>query len=397
MKRNREWLTTDWDHRDPRNDLTDIDCGHYLAALDALPNSLRQLLEDNTMHVQLDEFNGRYKPVKIVKKRDDECLQGRDNFFVYGKNGKRIPLTEDEWQNLLGLKVNSEDVFETDEIELETLDHAYTAPLDRWDILFDQTEYVSEAKRFIEWYNNGWIKLEKGQTPLNHIKQLQEELTYSSDWFPLYPDKRFHSKKAKQIAQLIKSQNLTKQALGKLIGSPQSPDEHQFKFVCKMRTDAKKLNPGKEKARVYQSAQNMMDQIAKSRRSLSTVSQIISKSDKSKLWNLWKEKQIITHGEIKLLDWQFKQFQIRKELQQYITDGSITVQEATQEYWKRMKLATERVELTKEEFPEWLTCQINIEIVEMEEEFAPQNWLPSDYQLEKEEEDNCYLILEEER
>lgn len=159
------------EHRDPKSDLTDIETGRYLQGLQDLPQSVRQLLEDGNLHVVLDEFG---VIVKLIRKRDPEFLNGREDYFVIDQLGRRIPVTEEELDAQLGIEHNPDDVYNCSEVTLEGLDaqryseggedeeedHAveitgelvseYVPPMDRWDVIYDATEYTQTARRIVE-------------------------------------------------------------------------------------------------------------------------------------------------------------------------------------------------------------------------------------------------------
>lgn len=328
------WLVDSWDHRDPQDDLHDIDCGRYLQALHTLPQSLRQLLEDNSLYIELQEIDNKYQVTKITKKRESEFLQGTEKYFVYDDEGNRIPLSENEFDKLLNLEHDSEDLFETNEIQLETLDSEHTAPMDVWDIVFDASEYIKEAEVFVNAWNEGRInpQLITNNDPEEHLQAMQDTSIYSADWFPYAADKRIHSNRAKEIAEAIVKRDLTKAQLGAMIG-PREPD-CRVRAAQAMKIKAKKLKPGKEKADLLIKAQKLLLQTAKDfRKKQLPCYPTISNSDKNKLWTLWKEKEILLHKETKLISWQFERWYKQKlqlelqsqveEIQQCLKVGSL--------------------------------------------------------------------------
>jgi hypothetical protein len=334
------WLVDEWNHRDPQDLLHDIDCGRYLQELHRLPQSLRQLLENNDLYVELREIDNKYKVVKIIKKREAEFLQGTERYFVYDNKGQHIVLSEDEFDELLNIQHNPEELFEQEDIEFQTLNSEYTAPMDVWDLVFDASEYVKEAEKFVTAWNEDRLSssLIHFQSPEKHLKEMQETGIYSADWFPYAADKKLHSNKAKRIAKAILDKDLTKAQLGAMIG-PKEPDT-RVRAAQTMKNKAKYLKKGKEKGELLVKAQKLLLQVSEEYRKGKQVSlePPISNSDRNKLWSLWKEKTIETQGKIQLMPWQFERwYKIKlqretepkfKSIEQLEKDGILTRDEA---------------------------------------------------------------------
>jgi hypothetical protein len=330
------WLVQEWDHRDPRNKLDDVDCGHYLEELQNIPDNLRQLLQDGDMHIEVCEIDGKYRVVKIVKKREPEYLQGKDRFFIFDDEGNRIPLSEEEYDELLNLRHNPEDIFIAEEVDLQTLDSDHTAPMDTWDIIFDATEYLSEVDSFIQQYNSGRVRLPPGMTPQERLRSLADVSVYSADWFPYPADKRIHGARAKQIARRIEDESLTKRQLGALLG-PREGDQRP-RLVREIRAKAQKMHTCREKGTLLVRANKIMEQVHtdRKRRRHHMQPDLVCDSDRSKLWGLWRRKQIEQDGSVKLTSWQFERA-YRLKLQKKVTAEEITGEEAQELLVERMK------------------------------------------------------------
>jgi len=130
--RNPGVLSSELEHRDPTDDLTNVDDGKAISAVDMLPHTHRQLLQEGNINVQLSEVAGRYRLTKLVKKREAAYLQGTDKYFVTDKFGARIPVSEEVFDILIGIEKNPDDVYEAGEVISIEKDH--TPPMDRWDL-----------------------------------------------------------------------------------------------------------------------------------------------------------------------------------------------------------------------------------------------------------------------
>lgn len=300
--KNGKWLCSDWDHRDPRDDLHNVDDGLYLSALQRLPGSIRLLLQDSEMHVEIEEVDGVPLVTKIIKRREPEYLKGHENFFIFDDEGKRIPLSEEEYNELLGFKKDSEDVLNMEGDDLQSLDSEWTPPMDVHDVIYDATEYVHTVQRLVE---SEPFQKQSNQRKIEIIKKLQNDLIYSADYFPYPKDKRFHTEASKKVAKLIFDEDLTKQQLGAMLG-PRCPDK-RAEYVKELRARASKMMPGVDKARTLKKAQKVYDSLIRDRKAgRSAESSIFSDSDRAKLWALWRAKEAKNKGSVKLLSWQFK-------------------------------------------------------------------------------------------
>lgn len=308
MTRNINWLVSDWDHRDPCDDLHDIECGLYLQALQNLRDNYLCLLQDSNMHVELREYGGQYHICKIVKKREPEYIQGADKFFIFDSEGKRIPLSEEEYNELLGTGASKEDVFEAADLDLQTIGSEHAAPMDVWDIIFDATEYFREVNRLVD---NEEFQALPMEMKRQQLADLAETLIYSADWFPYSQDKRLHSFEAREIAVQIEK-GLSRQKLASLLGT-RDVVEKNMELALKIEAQAKKLMAGPRKGEMLVKARNLKDAVYKMRRETKPARQNpISDSDRSKLWTLWREREMRVNGEVKLMPWQFKKLYMAK-------------------------------------------------------------------------------------
>ena len=395
MRRNVGMLVSELQHRDPQDDLSDVDCGRYLDAIQRLPQNTRQLLQEGDMHCELREIDDRYRVVKVVKKREPEFLQGSERHFVFDQEGQRIPLTENEFDKALGLAADPDDIYETDHLQLETINSESVPPLDRWDVTYDASEFLNEAQRFIRNWNEG---ITDGiQDPVKHMEDLANQLIYSADWFPYAADKRIHGSRAREIARKIISGEIkTKQQLGATLG-PKVTDRRPQK-VKELRSRAEEKEPGRGKAALLIRANKIVDKYCKDLRSLERQPDPISDSDRAKLWALWRMQRMKDDGEVKLMPWQFEKAYGAK-LKKQITAGEITHEQANRMLTERMQqhfgqkpqLITRDIDL---EMPVWLK-EAPLPPLTMEDdyEFTATGWLanPSSLMDEPEEDWQDYI------
>ena len=357
---NGHFLCSEWDHREPSCDIKDVETGKYLSALQDLPNSIRQLLEDSEMFCEVDDVEGSYHVTKIIRKRPAEYLTGEEHYFIFDKDGRRIPLTEEQFSELLGMKSSEDDVLNLDGEMLEGLNSEYTCPLDKHDVIVDYTEYVRKARAILsgEWpYQN--ISNGKKRELLHEA----EDLIYSADWFPYPQDKRLHSSHARKVASLIESRNLSKQQLGALLG-PKDPDTRMAE-VKKMRAIAAKMKSSPGKAKLLGRAQSIFDQMTKQRKAKKTAeTALVDATDRSKLWAMWRERKALIEGQVELMSWQFQKA-YRAKLDKLVSQSLITKEEASERLTERTKalygegISPVKVERTKAPLlsvqkPDWL-------------------------------------------
>lgn len=353
------WLVSDWDNRDPQDDLHNIDDGKYFEGLSRLRDSHRQMLEDSEMRIELKEIDGKYYVTKIVKKREPEYLQTTKSFFVLDKEGKRVYIDEEEWERITGGTHNPEDVYNVDDVEFVGLEE-HTAPMDVWDVIFDATQYITEAQQFIQAYNEGRIELSPGETPIQRLQEMQDELIYSADWFPYPVDKRLKNPVALQIAAEI-DKGLSRGQLAyrlRRLRRNRSNDT-QREDIEKMIKYADKLPPGPERAYVRKQAQRLKEQMY-TNNSEQHYEPTLSNSDRRKLWDMWRERELRVNGKCMLTSWQFEAL-YRVKLQRLGVDrdtaNSMVAEAMERVYKKRPKniQARQNRPSVPSELPEWLT------------------------------------------
>lgn len=365
--RNKGWMTHEWDARDPNNALQDIDTGRYLNALSELPNNIKQMMYDGNMHITVDEVEGHWRIVKIVKKREPEYLTGSNNFFILDTDGNRIPVDEEEWDRLTGGHRNPEDVYEYEGVQLQGLEE-HSTPMDVWDILFDATAYINQIRNL---QNITWMP---PYQKLVEIKKSQKEDIYSADWFPYSQDKRIHSERARKIAKQILAGGISRGQLASMLRVSQ---DHRVTAASKMKAQGLKMPLGKERAQLLLKAESIKEDI---RRSPHRAPEGIPAADKAKLWSIWRDYEMFTKGSVILTSWQFEKmyraklarYGIRgKEAQQLVKDRM------TKLYKAQPTLKDPPVTITSEtaNLPDWM-LEIPEEEVEQEEyEFSPVDWM----------------------
>ena len=336
MKRNRGWLVDDWNNRDPDdNDLNNIDDGKALSALSALSGNHRLLLQESDTHIELSLLGDFYRVAKIVKKREPEYIQGQDQYFITDKYGDRIPITEDKMDELLGINHNPEDIFNSSEVELEALEHTHTTPRDVWDVIFDATEGINRIQILTnsqEWQKHAtlpsrWyrercktreefekrkeIEWNGSTTDITELKKSDVEWLknsiYSADWFPYPVDKRIHHPRAKDIANRIKQGEFkTRQELSTVIGKTKIVDTRP-EMAKQILKSAEGIRHGEKRAALYKKAQLITDQYRKSSPGrLVSERNIIPAGDRKKLWDLWRDQQMLSGKTVELLPYQYK-------------------------------------------------------------------------------------------
>lgn len=346
-------LVSDFAHRDPKDKLHDVDCGHYMAVLSTFSHNLRQLLEDSSMFVEMDEISkDYYRPSRIIKKREAEFNQGTEVFFAYSSDGKRVNLSEEDYNHLLGLQKNPEDVMEHGEMVLTSFESEYTSPHDSWDITFDCSDANIVWKQLTQsdsWQTHGLLPdtiakrrysnpdeytkrvehIQKVHTAsvINSYKRsdmewIQNELVYSADWFPYPRDKRLHHPRAKKIAQIILNSDLSKAELGRMLAD--NTVDKRFEISQDLIRRASNMPMGKSRAKLLVQAQKTKAAYFEARKNKSTA---IPQTDKTKLWELWTKRQLEIHGKTKTTSWQFHKM-LSGKLIKLIQKGELSLGEA---------------------------------------------------------------------
>jgi len=328
-------LGQDLNHRDPISNLTDVETGKFLQALDDLPHSIRQMFDDSNMRVEVTEIEGVPRITKIIKKREPEFVQGKDQFYVLDEVGRRVPISEEQYDRMLNLSQDPEDVL-SGNFDVQTLTHEHTAPMDTWDICYDASAFVafytsvkkslmndniSSALWAVENEIDNLINAQKlTVTEANVLvnkfitntseffHEMSEYLIYSANYFMYSADKRVHHYRAKEIMKQIQEKNLTKRQLGALIG-PGIKEDQRLIVAKQLQEQAKALKPSPVKGRLMLKAQALRNNYyqAKKRGEI-TFSSAIPQSDKNKLWQAWNEKQLKENGSLQLMSWQFARY-----------------------------------------------------------------------------------------
>lgn len=421
-------LIDELSHYDNQTGVNDILCGRYLDAIQALPQHIRMMFQDSDMHVILDENN---RVVKIIKKRDPEFLTGTEKTFWLDEYGRKIPLTEDEMDAQLGLEHDPEDVYAHPDVEMcglgeigvldeefvedddadfdlatelvedeshHTVVSEYVAPLDKWDIIFDATDYLRHCKSLIEvsrfivqvkstlsqnyWKSDLDTKLEilnnlfdggfvitKGmfKEALNfskmsaserndYLDKLADDLIYSSDLFIPIADKRIRNVLA---ADLEKNAGmLSKQELARALSQKV---DMRVKNSVELTAKAVKMPKGREKGKTLLRAQAMKISRINAIRALRSftfvptdpesetdkrwtmvgckttkTTQSISQAESRAIWDAWRNAQVAKDGYVKLPHWLFKKAYSRKLLT-LVSKNIIKYDDATVELSDKME------------------------------------------------------------
>ena len=396
------WLVSDWDHRDPNSDLEDIETGKCLEAIDSVGQLTRMLIESTDFHPTIEEdSDGHCHIVKLIRKRNSEFKQGRETHFVYDKEGTRINLSEEQFDSLLGINHNPDDVFNTEDIDLETLDSSYTAPRDDWDVVWDETE-VRRAHKQLQTreFWDSWTEEQKdeelqllrdGEHPdYEGVKE------YSSSYFPYPADRRMVSPKSMLIASQIRETGITRGRLARLLSEPPKHDLRPEKSKA-LKEQALKLPLGKERARLLGQAQAMMACYTKSMKAMRkrgqtpVVGHSISATDKKALWAMWKDQQVATTGSCELTQWQYEKALYAKLVRTGVDvkDARHRVRLAVKKLYNSNRIGRlvsyESAKHQQEANAEWLQkLQPVSETVTEDDNWQPQEWLPSHAEISNE-------------
>jgi len=385
------WLVSDFDHRDPDDELHDVETGRCLEALDYLPGNLRLLIQDNHCRVHIKEVDNSYRAVKIIKKREAEFLQGSENYFIYDKFGIRINLSEEEYDKLLGLEHNPEDVFNAEDVELETLDSDQNAPMDVWDVVWDASDYVNTAQRMIE---SGASEYELGLLREGQHPQHEDVKEYSADFFP-YPSYRStYSHRAVEVEAKILSDNLNRAGMMKMLYPAQHEDQRAAK-AAKLKAKARTLPLGKERARLFKQAEAMLNSWRKAQKTKKKIaSSELSRSECRRLWETWRKRQIDLHGSVELTHWQWAKMYYAKLKRQGIQQREaedLTCRKVKELYNQTIEPEgfVENISKLRSNtvLPEWIK-EKGVPLETADYDYQPSDWLPSLTQLDVRENTN---------
>lgn len=137
------WLTSDWDYRDNQNDLVDPDAGFI-----EINQRLRGDLESFDMRLSTEQMGDFHEISSISVRRDPECITGEYQYKVIAPDGSQIRLTDEEADKLIGIQSNPEDMYNA--CEKVCLESEYSAPLEKWDLTYSAIDYISEARKLLK-------------------------------------------------------------------------------------------------------------------------------------------------------------------------------------------------------------------------------------------------------
>lgn len=386
------WLVSELDYRDGTNPLNDISTGAYLGEMERLSQSHRQLREDSDMHVELDLIGDFYQVVKCVRKRPAERMNGEESYFYYDREGKKIPVSEEEFDRLIGIHRNKEDILEQEENEVMSLDSQHDAPLDKWDIVFDLTEVIKEQRKFVAICEKSEKKIDPNWAR-KLLQGMAEAGTYSANWYP-YPKLNKLSHYAKQVVKKIEENDLSHDDMMIALGYKFTDKRNKQLELLQKKFD--KMPLGKEKAKLAMNIQRLKKDVFKANQ---TNNVMITQNERNTLWSIWRENQIKRHGKVKMTKWHFENA-LKTKLIKEISAGRITVQEAEmklskaieQNFGKKDKAKIENKKETIKDYPEWIEkAQSNTQSEQQEEfDFAGGDW------FENQQIPECELFLTEE-
>ena len=383
------WLCSEWDNRDPNSDLEDIETGKFLDAIDSLPQLTRQLLEDSDLRVDLEEVNNRYEVVTIVKKREPEYLNSKSSFFILDANGDKVTLSEREFDALLKIQHNPEDLYEVDGLDLTSLEGHYSTPKDIWDTLYNSKEYLKTARTLLQ--NDKW-QARPRSAKAKQLKQIADgksaefpdSSVYSADWFYYTQDKRLHTKRTKEIAEIISTQDISASQLKSLIAQFKPPYDARPAKAAKLRQEAENLPLGRKRALKLQRADRMMECHHVTRRAqLKQGWQEIPQDEVNKLWDLWRECHLKAHGKVSLTYWQYEKMVFEKQIRSGMLpkDAAVYTKARVKEQYG-VDVQTERyvpvaLKLTQSTMPDWLNSLKERDVEPQSEDiFEQADWLP---------------------
>jgi hypothetical protein len=385
------WLTTDWDHRDPDHDLEDVETGKCLDAIDGVGGLTRMLLESTDFHAQVEDEDGHYRITKLIRKRNPEFQQGKEVYFVYDDEGRRISLSEDQMDHVLGLTHNPEDVFEAD-VTLEGIESEHIAPMDAWDVVWDETDVYRAEKRLEKAPFWDSFSEEQQEQEFQMLRdgihpEYPDTREYSANFFEYPQDKRCTSVKAKLIAKQITETNVSRGRLAQLLSEPPKRDLRPEK-ARKLKEQAAHLPPGKDKLRLMNQANAMMSCYARSLRAMRRKGkrfadeQPVSASDKRTLWALWREQELVKHGKVELTQWQYERALYAKLVRSGVdhSEARTRVRKAVKKLYNSDKIG--RLvpygpgTLPEEKKPEWLQGVQPDELEQNDEDWEQSDWLP---------------------
>lgn len=319
-------LTHEMDHRK-----LELECGEGLTRMDRMSQFNRMLSEGNEVRISTLQ-NGRI--TKIICRRNPEYQ------YVVEQEER------DEWDDV----PNPEDVYERDDVERVSLKREI--PRDKYDLIFNVTTLIQEVRRVAS--TKDYQSLSEKEKE-NLLERMTDELTYSADWFPALPDKRFHSARTREIIHEIQTSPtpLTKhQVLSLMKGTledkrPQLIEDLRVKAqgitgprkaaLLKQIEDIKKsrkedirrmkiIPSAKMRARIQRLAD--LQEAANHERNPKKRGELVREfrsiaeepislrirekgapplgSDRQHIWDAWVMREIQEKGAVKLQSWQFQ-------------------------------------------------------------------------------------------
>lgn len=404
MERNRGWLVGEFDYYDTEDEIDDILCGKYLQAFGEIPKSVRLMLQDDTMFCQVKNVGGTYRIVKIIAKRPAEYDKGTEKHFIIDKYGARIPITEEEFTELLGMQVSKEDALEQE--DNISLDSEYKSSHETWDVIFDATEYLRTCLFLIN--TEEYQALSESEKQLT-LKDAEKEI-FSGPYFPYDADKRLHGGElSKKLYQLISEGSISKSELFEFLNPEKlkTNSDKKLDYAKTLINSANKLPKGPKKTFLYNKAISIKNSAYKYKRS--NIDFITDKfaGDKSKLWDRLNYYLANRNGEVKMPLFKFVQYK-RIQLQKRVIANELSFSQAELELNKAIqriyttenkeyKLGDELIKLnfgsSLEQYASWIIKDFPKEEEKEEDyEFVPNDWLFNNRHIEKEcFEDDDYL------
>lgn len=358
------WTTDEWDHRDPIDDLHDVETGKYLSAMQELPQSVRQLMQESDFFVVIDESN---RVTKEIHKRDPEFQTGNYVYRVKTEDGEKL-LDEEALDKLLGLEGSPDDVYANpDNLEYghvsmsaeESDDNMsdgntvvecdYVAPMDRWDLIYDDSEYRKAA---IEYTHSSAYARHSERTRQWVFSKLYDENVYSADMFLKKQDKRLKTQLTKDMAKCIQEGSVQGKDLVQWTKDKTDPKVPEINKLTWMLYSGRCVCYGKRRVNVWKRRQELIEKRINAMKKMKTFKfndngdiehipsvnavQNLSSSDKQKLWDLWRKEQVLNEGEIKATSWVYAKI-VSKKFMLKVNSGVLSKEEADKKFAELMK------------------------------------------------------------
>jgi hypothetical protein len=390
------WLVSDFDHRDPKDDLHDVETGRSISEIDKLPQYLRQLLQESDLYVELnwDHDNNHYQVVKIVSKRDPLFLQGDERITIQDKYGHKMSIDPEMLDEFIGLKENPEELFLQEGIERVSIETEYCNPRDVWDLIMDESHAIVTQVE-----PGGYERDEYGFPVWKDTKVekvIDEDKCYSARMYEYHEDKRIKHRRARRILQLIQTKDLSKKELVQLM-APRK--DKRPEMASQMKSAARTIIIGSIREKIEARARILMRDFRKSENTYEQDGGDIPSTEKNILWMAWERRQMELYGKVELPSWKYEK-RLRYKLTQMANKGEIPINEIEPRVSAAMEnqfgtspknKSQERICIGPNDpaIPDWLK---NIPAPEYEyeqdsslEDWEPKSWLPTYRDLEDEE------------